>query len=365
MPRSARLSSARAEARVTLYSLVQVVGPVIGFLFGLLCIWKFGPTPGAVLAGFLAAQMIGVGMAVVQSDFLHRIGRPSTAILKQAISFGGVQTSSQLLAILAINAPRFIVSHLLGLAAVGMFSVGYSLGIRASSFAVTLVTAGAYPLVVKKMQMEGKEAAFAQLSKNMVLVALVVAPVAFGLLAVNRSVVNILVAERYRDVTLTVLPLATMGGLFRYLRAHTSDQVFLLSLKPQFGTIIAACDNVVAVASTFIGIRLFGVPGAALGPMVSGLATFTLSFLLSRTVFGYRAPFAAFARIVAAAVAMCAAVYALPVARHAPMLVAYVALGGAIYVALVLLAMPREAKALLSLRSKLGGRFARKVGAGA
>ncbi|WP_419827851.1 lipopolysaccharide biosynthesis protein [Sphingomonas sp.] len=356
---------ARAEARVTLYSLVQVVGPVIGFLFGLLCIWKFGPTPGAVLAGFLAAQMIGVGMAVVQSDFLHRIGRPSTAILKQAISFGGVQTSSQLLAILAINAPRFIVSHLLGLAAVGMFSVGYSLGIRASSFAVTLVTAGAYPLVVKKMQMEGKEAAFAQLSKNMVLVALVVAPVAFGLLAVNRSVVNILVAERYRDVTLTVLPLATMGGLFRYLRAHTSDQVFLLSLKPQFGTIIAACDIVVAVASTFIGIRLFGVPGAALGPMVSGLATFTLSFLLSRTVFGYRAPFAAFARIVAAAVAMCAAVYALPVARHAPMLVAYVALGGAIYVGLVLLAMPREAKALLSLRSKLGGRFARKAGAGA
>jgi O-antigen/teichoic acid export membrane protein len=352
---------ARAEARITLYSLVQIVGPVIGFLFGLLCIWWFGPSPAAVLTGFLVAQAIGVGLSATMSDFARGIGRASPKILKTALTFGGVQTSSQLLAIAAMNMPRFIIGRELGLAAVGMFSVGYSLGIRASSFAVTLVTAGAYPLVVKKMQTEGRDAAFAQLSKNMVLVALTVAPVAFGLLAVNRSVVDLLVAEQYRAVTYTVLPLATMGGLFRYLRAHTSDQVFLLSLKPQFGTLIAVCDIIVAIASVYVGIRLFGTPGAALGPMVSGLATFTISFALSRFKFGYHAPFAAFSRILVAALVMCAVVYMLPVAHSLVVLGLYVALGGVIYVGVVLLAMPREAKALLALTGKLRSRFGGKA----
>jgi O-antigen/teichoic acid export membrane protein len=347
---------ARAEGKVTLYTLVQTAGPVAGFLFGLLCIWRYGPSPGAVLSGFVVAQTIGVGLGLVMSDFCRSVGRPSTAMLKGALGFGGVQASSQMLAIVAMNLPRFIVSHLLGLAALGKFAVGYSLGIRASSFAVTLVTAGAYPLVVKKMHTEGKEAAFAQLSKNMMLVALTVAPVAFGLLAVNRSVVEILVAPRYRDVTLTVLPLATLGGLFRYLRAHTSDQVFLVSLKPAFGTAIAICDIVVAAASVLIGIRLFGVPGAALGPMVSGLATFTLSFVLSRFVFGYRAPLAAFARILAAAAAMCAIVSMLPVAHHVAQLVAYGALGAALYAGLVMVAMPKEARALAQMAQRLRGR---------
>ena len=348
---------ARAETRVLLYTLVQTVGPVFGFCVGLAGIWIFGPSPYPVVAGFLAAQGLGVALSIGMSDFCRGLGRPSLSMVKQAIAFGGTQTTSQLLAILAMNAPRFIVSHVLGLAALGRFSVGYSLGIRASSFAVSLVTAGSYPLVVRKMQTEGQEAAFKQLSQNMAMVALVVAPVAFGLLGVSRSIVDLLVAPQYREVTYLVLPLATLGGLFRYLRAHTSDQVFLLSLRPGFGTIVAACDIVIAVASAYIGVRLMGASGGAFGPMVSGLATFTVSFLLSRFVFGYRAPLWIFARILVAAAMMGGVIYVLPEARNIPVLVAYVALGGLLYSAAVFFAMPTQARAL---RQTLASRFKRK-----
>lgn len=335
---------ARAEARILLYSLIQVIGPVIGFLFGLLCIWYFGPSPDAVLAGFITAQLIGVGLSVAMSDFGRRVGRSSRDIFKTALSFGGTQTTSSMLAILAINAPRFIVSHQLGLGAVGMFAVGYGLGLRASAFAVTLVTAGAYPLVVRKMQTEGRDAAFTQLRQNMILVALTVAPVTFGLLGINRSVVELLVAAPYREVTLLVLPLATIGGLFRYLRAHTSDQVFLLNLKPRIGTLIAICDFMVAVASAFFGIRAFGVIGAAFGPMMSGIVTFILSFTLSRLKFGFHAPLGTFARIIAAGAIMALVIWMLPTARTMPMLLAHVGLGAVIYISCVGLLLPKEAR---------------------
>ncbi|MGK2908828.1 MAG: lipopolysaccharide biosynthesis protein [Sphingobium sp.] len=335
---------ARAEARILLYSLIQVIGPVVGFLFGLFCIWYFGPSPDAVLAGFITAQLIGVALSFTMSDFGRRIGRSSTDIFKTAFSFGGTQTTSQMLAIVAMNAPRFIVTHQLGLAAVGMFSVGYGLGLRASAFAATLVTAGAYPMVVRKMQTEGRDAAFTQLRQNMILVALTVAPVTFGLLGVNRSVVELLVAAPYREVTLVVLPLATIGGLFRYLRAHTSDQVFLLNLQPRIGTLIAVCDFIVAVASAYFGIRAFGVVGAAFGPMMSGLVTFVASFTLSRFKFGFHAPLGTFARIIAAAAVMAAVMWCLPVARSIPVLLLHVALGAVIYMIGVGLALPNEAR---------------------
>ncbi len=349
---------ARAEARILLYSLVQVVGPVIGFLFGLGCIWYFGSGPRPVLAGFIVAQLIGVLLAVLMSDFLHVFGKVRIAMLKEALRFGGLQTSSQMLAIVAINAPRFIVSHFLGLAAAGIFSVGYGLGIRAASFAVTLVTAGAYPMVVKKLKTEGRDAAFAQLRQNMILVAMVVTPVALGLLGVNETIVDVLVAPEYRAITLWVLPIAALGGLFRFLRAHTSDQVFLLNLKPGFGTIIAICDLLIGVASAYLGILLWGTVGAAIGPMVSGLFSFVLSFFLSRTKFGFRAPLAAFARIGLAAGIMAGALKLVPVRHDIVMLLAQVAAGGVLYAGALMLLMRDQARQVL--RAMMARRARRK-----
>lgn len=347
---------ARADARIALYSIIQICGPVIGFVVGLLIIWRFGSTPVAVFGGFCVAQLFGLAAGVAMSDFGRAFGRPSVPILKTAVTFGGAVMLASMLAIMAINAPRFIVNRELGIAAVGMFAVGYSLGLRASSFAVTLVTAGAYPMVVRKMEREGLAAAYEQLSKNMVMVAVSVMPVAFGLLGVNRSVVGILVAAKFKAATLTILPFSTMGGLFRYIRAHTSDQVFLVSLKPHFSTMIAVVDIIVAVISAFVGLKLLGLAGAALGPMISGMVTLTGSFVLSRTRFGFHAPIASFARILAASSAMCAVLWVLPVARHAWMLGAYVALGAAIYVGLLFLLMPKERRILIALIERRTGR---------
>ncbi len=353
---------ARAEAKIALYTFVQTVGPVAGFLVGLFWIWRVGPSSEAVLAGYVIAQIIGISAGILRTDFCRSIGRISGKIVREAFAFGATQSVSRLLAVVAINVPRFIIASTLGLAAVGLFNVGYSLGIRASSFAVTLVTAGAYPLVVKKMNQEGAEAAFRQLSQNMVLVALVVAPVAFGLFGINRSLVGLLVDPAYQAITLAVLPLATFGGLFRYLRAHTSDQVFLLSLKPVYGTVIAVVDLCVAVLAAWIGVLLLDVKGAALGPMIAGLATFTLSFALSRYRFGFRAPLGAFLRIAIAAAIMGGAVHMLPVATAPWMLAGQIAVGGVLFVGLTLLLMADERQVLLAqIRAKLSGRGRKQI----
>ncbi|QNG48482.1 lipopolysaccharide biosynthesis protein [Sphingobium yanoikuyae] len=332
---------ARANADITLYSLIQICGPVFGFIIGVPMLFRFGSSPNAVFVGFAIAQIIGLFAAVLMSDFLKCRPRINHDIFRTAITFGGTVMIATLLATLALNVPRFIVSGTLGLKAMGVFAVGYSLGLRASSFAVTLVTAGAYPLVVKRMEMEGKEAAFMQLQQNMVLVALAVMPVAFGLIGVNRLAVDVLVDEQYRAVTYAVLPLATVGGLFRYLRAHTSDQVFLVCLKPAYATWVALVDIVVAILSTWVGVKTMGLPGAAVGPLISGLFTFTASFVFSYAHFGFRPPFGEFGRILLVSAVMCAVVRLLPVPKNATGLAAAVIAGGFLYCFGIALTLPK------------------------
>lgn len=351
---------ARAEASIALYSVIQLCGPVLGFAIGVPLLQRYGSSPQAVLIGFVVAQMLGLIVSLAMSDFLRKRPAIDHNILKTAVTFGGAVMMATLLATLALNIPRFVVSNTMGMAAMGVFAVGYSLGLRASSFAVTLVTAGAYPLVVKRMEQEGKDAAFAQLQQNMVLVALAVMPVAFGLLGVNNLAVDVLVESRFREVTYAVLPLATIGGLFRYLRAHTSDQVFYVCVKPGYATAIAVVDIMVAAVSTYMGMRWLGLTGAALGPMVSGFCTLTASFVLSRTRFGFHAPIGAFGRILVASTVMCLAVRWLPVPHTAPMLVLAIATGGVVYMAALMTVMPKATIGLVTtlLKKRRGRRMA-------
>ena len=64
---------------------------------------------------------------------------------------------------LGLNASRFIVNEMSGVAAAGLFAVGYGLGQRAAAVAAMLVTAAAFPLAVKSMEQEGSQAGMRQL----------------------------------------------------------------------------------------------------------------------------------------------------------------------------------------------------------
>lgn len=344
---------ARSEIRIALYSIMQITGPLLGLLIGLGLIWSGQPGAISIVAGFAIAQAGSMLFAFTMSDVGRRLPKLDRTIFGKAASFGIPVMLAYMLALVAANAPRFVVEHVRGLAAVGEFSVGFGLGLRASAFAVMMVTAGAYPLVVRRMEREGLAAAYEQLAKNITLVAVVVVPVAFGLLAVNTAVVDLMVPEAYRAVTYLVLPCATIGGLLRALRAHTTDQVFLIRSRTGFTTLIAVIDLIFAVGLSYAGLMLYGVPGAAIGPMVSGAVTFTTSLLLARWMLDFQVPWRAFGAIVLAAAVMAGIVAALPSGHGYVGLGLRVAVGGAIYPALLALLLPMARQMLFGMAGKL------------
>lgn len=337
----------RSEAQIVVYSIIQLGMSVGGFVVGLAFMYFFSKSAEAVLGGFCVAQVLSAAAGLGLTDIGRgRIGE-ERGIMRKAAAFGFPVMAASILSLVSLNAPRFIVDNMLGISAVGMFAIGYGLGLRASSFAVMLVTAGAYPLVVKKMETEGLQAAYAQLRTNMMLVGLVVLPVALGLLALNASVTEVLVAAPFRDVTALVLPLSTLAGLFRYLRSHTTDQVFLIQARPAIITWFGIVDLILTLTFSYFGAKYFGLAGVAVGPVVAGLVIFLASIWFATRRFGFVFPYARMARALIAAVLMAVGVRALPVADSYLSLALLVAVGGILYVVLVPLFLPVERRLIV------------------
>lgn len=338
---------ARAETRIFLYTALQALFPTIGLILSVVVsLWE-APRADYVLISLAAPQFLGVMIAVALLDFGRRLALPDRELLGKALSFGLPITIGSLMGVVALNAPRFIIDQMLGLAAAGIFAVSYGLGVRASSFAVMLVTAGAYPLAVQKMEREGLEAAYKQLSANMILVALTVSPVACGLIGINTSVIDSFLPKSMHEVAYILLPLSTLCGLFRYLRSHTTDQVFLIRSRPRLVTMIAAVDLVLATTLTVVGLHQFGLWGAVLGPLITAVLTWATSLVIARTHFAFPFPSWAIFRIVLAAVLMMIVVLEMPVTTSILLLAAEVGAGALIYIALLLLLFPATSKSYL------------------
>ncbi len=341
---------ARVSHHIGIYSVQQILGPAAGFAAGWVLIKLVGPEPEWVLAGYAIAQLAAVIIVLPWLDFSFRIRPLDRDILKHALHYGLPLVVGGALSWLGLNAPRFIVNDLMGVAAAGLFAVGYGLGQRAAAMAAMLVTAAAYPIAVRTMEENGSVAAMRQLADNGALLLAALLPSVVGIFVLRHDVVSLLIAEPFRATTLAILPLSVLAGGIRSARAHFCDQVFLLHNRTRLQTLVTAVDATAAVGLGIAATLLWGLVGAAIASVAAALIAALVSFTLGFVRFQLQVPWAHLLRIALASAAMGMSLMMLPRAHGIALLIAYVALGVAIYLlGLALLYLPW-------LRRTLGGR---------
>lgn len=344
---------ARVSQQIGLYSVQQIFGPTAGFAAGWIMIKLIGPAPEWVLAGYAIAQLIAVILVLPFLTFGFRLRPFDRDILTHALHYGVPLVIGGALSWLGLNAPRFIVNDLMGVAAAGLFAVGYGLGQRAAAVAAMLVTAAAYPLAVKEMEEKGSIAAIRQLADNAAWLLAVLVPSVVGIFLLRQDIVSLLIAEPFRATTLAILPLSVLAGGIRSARAHFCDQVFLLHNRTRLAMLVMGVDAIAAVGLGIAGTLLWGLVGAAAASVAAAFIAALVSFLLGFVRFQLQVPWTHIARIALASAAMDAGLIALPQARNLAVLIAYVGLGAAIYLAgLALLYFP-WLKRTIGSRSKL------------
>jgi O-antigen/teichoic acid export membrane protein len=328
---------ARVRHQIAVYSIQQIVGPSIGFILGLILIKLIGPAPEWPLLGYAAAQLVAAVIVLPKIGYSRTLWPVDREIIRHAMGYGIPLVIGGALGWVGLNASRFIVNDMLGVAAAGLFAVGYGLGQRAAAVAAMLVTAAAFPLAVKSMEQGGSKAAMRQLADNSALLIGILAPSIAGIFLLRAEIVHLLIAVPFQQVTLAILPLSTLAGSIRNLRAHFGDQVFLLHSKTRLTIVVSTIDALVTIVASFICIRYWGLVGAAGATVLSATAAAAVSFVIGFSAFGLTLPWTHLVRIALATAAMAALLTALPEATSYPFLAAHIAAGAAIYLLILAL----------------------------
>jgi O-antigen/teichoic acid export membrane protein len=327
---------ARVHHHIWVYSIQQIVGPSVGFVVGLVLIELLGQSAEWALTGYACAQFAAAIIVLPKIGYGRSLWPFDRAIIDQALRYGIPIVIGGALGWVGLNASRFIVNDMLGVAAAGLFAVGYGLGQRAAAVAAMLVTAAAFPLAVKSMEQGGSKIAMRQLADNSALLIAILAPSIIGIYMLRTEIVHLLIASSFQQVTLAVLPLSALAGSIRSLRAHFVDQAFLLHSRTELMIVVAAIDATATVALSFVFIPHWGLVGAAGATVLAATAAAIVSFTIGFSKFGLTLPLNHLVPVTLAAAAMAALLSSLPEATSLIVLAGHITAGAIAYIAALL-----------------------------
>jgi O-antigen/teichoic acid export membrane protein len=321
---------ARARQEIALYTIQQTFGPAIGLVIGLMLLTRYGSAPEWPILGYVVAQVAALACAPLLTKMRTAFGRPDPTILREAVRYGLPLVGHNAFTWATLNASRFVVQAILGVAAAGLYGVGFGLGQRAGSISAMLVTAAAFPLVVKLLEEKDETAMLRQLADNAALLVAVLLPTCTGLAVLRQDVALTLIGTTFREAAITIVPISVTIGAVRNLRAHFFDQVFLLHQRTVWIFWITAIEAGIAVVFSLAGVYLGGLVGAAAGVLAGTLLGLAISVTVGLRTYQIVIPYGHFIRIAIAALGMMAVLAMFPVASDWRWLIGKIMLGAAV-----------------------------------
>ena len=341
---------ARAQSNILAYTMLQILGPILGFGLGLALLSGWQATGDALLLAYGIAQMIANLVAAPMIGIAILPRRVDRRILGAAFAFGGPMLLLYGLGWIAENNFRYVVSHVSGAAVFGLLAVGWGLGRRCASFGAMLVAAAAFPIAARLLNDGKREEALRQLSTNAALLIGVMAPTVVGIMMISSPATDLLIAEPYREMTKAILGLSALAAAIRFLHVHVTDQIFVLEKRLIYAGIVDVVEIVAAVALTVAGLLAYGPVGAVIGTALGSLAAAIVSLYLAMAKLDFALPMRDIALVAAATAVMAGGLAVIPTATSATGLVLTILFGMVVYAAAILVAYRAEARGILERR---------------
>jgi O-antigen/teichoic acid export membrane protein len=326
---------ARAQLEVAPYSINLGLASVLGLAFGWAAVSWWEATPLSLLLAYAAAHAAGLVASLPFMRVLPRKPVLDPAILRQAVAFGGPLMVSSALSWAGNHSIRFIVEFGSGRAEVGLMTVGWWLGLRIATFVGLLIMGAAFNVAVERHRTGGAAAALQQLAVNTSLLLGILVPAVAGTWLVGDQLVALMVAETYREMTASILPIAVCAGAARVFRELAVDPVFLIFEKPRLPALNALIDAAGTVVLCSVGLSLGGVVGAAWGCLLAAAGGAAASAAMARGRLGYFVDWRDLGRISLATAGMSVPLFWLPAALSPLGLAAAVMAAVAIYAAIL------------------------------
>jgi O-antigen/teichoic acid export membrane protein len=342
----------RADEQIAIYSILQIAGPVLGFALGMVFMYMFEASVRAVIGGFWLAQSLALIYVLPRAGFSFNIFSPERKMLRQSLRYGLPIMLASWLTWFSDHGIRFIVRYMLGMGAVGLLSAPWGLGRRAAAFTANLVNAAAFPLAVRRLREGARQDALDQLALNGALLFGLLAPTVAGVWAINEILARSLIDPRFQEMTIALLPMATLAGAIKNFRAHFPDQIFLLDGDTSVFIRIDLIEALAVLAFCTIGVWMAGLAGGVAGAAAGVGAGLAASMFFAAKAGGFHILWGHMARIALASLAMAGAIRLLAPSPTIGWLISSIILGAVIYALALAILHAGEIRQYLAARRR-------------
>lgn len=291
----------RAEEKVltlSMLGLMMRVGSVATGIFA--CVILLGGLTGYIVGVivFEAAAVLLLGLHFARRGvFRLRLASPSVA--GQLLIFGAPLLLFDLSSLVNDYADRFLISHFLGSAQVGIYSVGYNFATYVQGMITAPLWMAIFPIYTKIWETDGpaKTAEFLNVFLNYYLALAIL--VIVGVTMTSSELITLLATSKFAAAA-SVTPLVITSVMI-YGTTHITAAGFYLAKRTKtIATLTLGCALINILINLFL-IPSYGILGAAYATVISYLTLTVLVTAFSRDLLRVRWPFASLTTYLAAA----------------------------------------------------------------
>ncbi len=225
-------------------------------------------------------------------------------LFKSLLVYGLPFASAALLEELTKVTDRFMLAWLQDKAQAGLYAVGYDLSGNSILLIMAALNIAAYPVIIKLLDRDGKEAAMEYFRHYAVLLLGISIPAVVGLNLVGPDLVYLLIAEEYQESVIFLLPWITSAVFMMGLQAFYFDLAFQLGHYVIAVVKIAVVVSIINFSLNYWLIPTLGLQGAAIATLASFTIGSILSAILGRKRFTLPFPITEFLKIIISALVM-------------------------------------------------------------
>ena len=343
---------------VNRYFWAEMARTLLTMLAGLLLVWLGYAWQGAVLA--IVIGMLLVVIFSMRSYFRFSLKKIDHHVLKTLLVYGLPLSFSMALLEVVNTADRLMIGWLMGYASVGEYAVAYNLPFQVLMMVSSSLNLAAYPVVVKMLEQEGREAAIQQLRQYFTLLMAASVPAVFGLVAIADLLVPLLVGVDFVEPALKLLPWVSIAIFANCTYLFYVSLSFQLAEHTMGALKVAGVAAVINVALNLLLIPVYGVWGAVIASISAYGFCLVVGFYVGRQYFVLDIPWFALVKVLLAASVMYGVIQSLPVlALPAVVLLALkIFVGIVVYAAMVWLFNIADTRQMLSAQVSLRKRYA-------
>ena len=303
MLKSAQMQPKSYTALIISYSVLALL---FGASFAYLGLGSLG-----LLLGVAAGMWIPSLVLTAKVWFKFDAQLFSPALAQKLFFYGLPLAASFLLDQITNVSDRYMLAWFSGEAEAGRYAVGYDLAGNSILMIMNAVNLAAYPMIVKLLDTQGKEAALAYFKTYAILLLGISVPSVVGLSLVGPNLVDLLIGPEYKASVTLLLPWVSSAIFFMGVGA------FYVHLPFQLGNHSAGIFKIAGIVAAlnlllnYYLIPILGMQGAAISTLLSFMVSVILGFIFGRRVFPIPFPAKDFLKILFSALLMALCLYVL------------------------------------------------------